>query len=246
MDMPISPDSLYQQLGHLISNVPEMPLDGDPLQTEDHIWLGKLAALAQQSGEVADHTRLKIVIDTYNRTLRPYTWLSEVMGIAYRLLALAEVQASSAVQGTFIPAGNTFDGLAAVGKVLQTATHDVLIVDPYMDEKALTTFGVLVPEQVKLRLLADSANVKPSLTPAKAAWVQQYGDARPVEARITASRTLHDRLIIVDRESTYVLGQSLNAFASRSPTSIVKVDLETSSLKVAAYETIWLSSSAMA
>jgi hypothetical protein len=36
-----------------------------------------------------------------------------------------------------------------------------------------------------------------------------------------------------------VLTQSLNAFATRAPASIVRVDEETALLKIAAYQAIW-------
>jgi hypothetical protein len=45
--------------------------------------------------------------------------------------------------GAFIPAGNAFDAMAAIGSVLRTAKQGVFIVDPYMDEKALTDFAPL-------------------------------------------------------------------------------------------------------
>jgi len=53
------------------------------------------------------------------------------------------------------------------------------------------------------------------------------------------SPNLHDRLIVVDGKIVWTLTQSLNAFAARSPASLVRVDPETAALKVAAYEQLW-------
>mgnify|MGYP001290746529 CR=1 FL=1 len=53
------------------------------------------------------------------------------------------------------------------------------------------------------------------------------------------ARTLHDRLIAVDDSIVWVLTQSLNAFATRSPASIVRVDDQTAALKIAAYADVW-------
>src|SRR4029077_2641824 len=114
------------------------------------------------------------------------------------------------------------------------AKHEVLIVDPYMDEKALIDFAPLAPEGIAIRLLADEKDHKPTLHPAQERWVQQYGKSRPLEVRLALPRVLHDRLAIVDEAETWVLTQSLNALAARSPAAVVRVDPETSGLKVAA------------
>ena len=62
-------------------------------------------------------------------------------------------------QGAFIPAGNAFDALAALSKVLRLAATDLLIVDPYMDEKTLIDYVRLANAGVTIRLLADAAYV---------------------------------------------------------------------------------------
>lgn len=165
----------------------------------------------------------------------------KIQAILFRILAVAELRAPAAARGAFIPAGNAFDAMVAVGSVLNRATSDILIVDPYMDEKALTDFAVLAPVGIELRLLADERDHKPSFRPAVERWISQYGKERPVQARLASARSLHDRLIAVDGQTTWVLTQSLNAFASRSPASIVRSDAETSALKVAAYDAMWQS-----
>jgi hypothetical protein len=159
--------------------------------------------------------------------------------IVRRALAKAELKAPATAQGSFIPAGNVFDAMAAIGKILGGATRDVLIVDPYMDERALTDFAPLVPEHVAIRLLSDLDSVKPTLRPAAARWAAQYGTSRPLAAKLAPARTLHDRLIAIDGATVWVLTQSLNAFATRSPASIVRVDDETANLKIAAYQAMW-------
>jgi hypothetical protein len=81
--------------------------------------------------------------------------------------------------------------------------------------------------------------VKPTLRPAATRWVAQYGLNRPLQVKLAPARTLHDRLIAVDDSTVWVLTQSLNAFATRSPASIVRVDDQTAALKIAAYADVW-------
>ena len=65
--------------------------------------------------------------------------------IVHEALAKAELNAPATAQGSFIAAGSTFDAFAAVGKVLAEAKTDVLMVDPYADEKVLRTTQCWLP-----------------------------------------------------------------------------------------------------
>jgi hypothetical protein len=112
-----------------------------------------------------------------------------------------------------------------------------MIVAPYLDETALTEFGVAVEDGVTLRLLSDEAACKATFAPAAKKWVAPYGAERPIEARVSAPKTLHDRAIFVDGDKAWTLTQSLKDFAKRSPAEIVRAN-DTASLKVDACELI--------
>jgi hypothetical protein len=157
----------------------------------------------------------------------------------YRALAVAEMHAPTASQGAFIPVGNAFDAVNEMSKIFGTASCDVFLVDPYMDEKVLTNFAGLVPEGLPLRLLGDPARKKPGLKPASQSWVGQYGTGRPLDVRLSQSGALHDRLILIDSSMVWVVTQSFNAIATRSPASLLKVDSDMASLKTSAYEALW-------
>jgi hypothetical protein len=154
-------------------------------------------------------------------------------------LATVEVELPTSFSGAFIPAGNVFDAMVAVDRVFKSAKTELLIVDPYLDEKILTEFALLAPTGVRLRLLCDAAGYKPSLEPASKKWTQQNGATRPLEVKAAPARTLHDRLVAVDRTSVWMIGQSFNALATRAPTSFGKSDPETAALKISAYEDVW-------
>ena len=124
--------------------------------------------------------------------------------------------------------------------MVQAATSDLLIVDPYLDEKALTDYALLAREDVRVRLLADEKAHKASLKPAAARWSIQFKGLRPLEVRLAPAKSLHDRLIIVDEATVWVLTQSLNRIATRSPASIVLAGPEVATLKVEAYSQMWM------
>lgn len=235
----IDPESLYTQLGYLIANMPDLTGPGR-LSPSTLQWMGKAYALVAAAGDGNDAARFKNASDRLNTDLVfPEPTVRDIHNVLYRALGLAELRAPMAARGAFIPAGNAFDAMIAVGKVLQTATTDALIVDPYMDEKALTDFAVQTPVAVTIRLLADTASHKPTLKPAATRWIAQYGAARPLEVKLASTRSLHDRLIAIDGAEAWTLTQSLNALAARSPASLVRVDAETGALKISAYEDMW-------
>lgn len=235
--MIMTPEALYLQLGRLVADMPDFG-DSGRISNEINAWLGRARALIEQIDDVADLVTFKVAAQNLTGPLREQN-LQAIKSIVYGALARAELAAPLSVQGAFIQAGGTFDAFVAFGKAVESATRDVMIVDPYADEKALTDFAILTQESVAVRILADVEDRKATLKPATERWRIQHGELRPLEVRLAPKKALHDRLILVDGKLVWTLGQSLNAIAARAPTSIVRVDPETAALKVAAYENLW-------
>jgi hypothetical protein len=167
----------------------------------------------------------------------------QIAAVVHRAMARVERFVPVSIGGSFIPAGNSLDAMAAVAKVLGKAKADVLIVDPYMDEKALTDFAPTAPEGVQIRLLADEKFRKPALAPAVTRWRTQFGARRPLTARLSPPSALHDRAIFLDGAEVWLVSQSFNSIAAGSPATITKIlDVETATLKLGAYEAIWSAS----
>jgi hypothetical protein len=241
--MALDPESYYRHLGRLIEGMPDLS-SGAPYSSEVHVWLGRADALISESGDLQNQVVWRAAVQRLNSAAYANS-VETLKTVLYRSLAAAELRAPASAQGAFIPAGNAFDAFAAMSKVLQTATADVFVVDPYMDEAALTEFGGAVPNGITLRLLADTAHVKPTLEPAARRWISQYGATKPLSVRLAAPKTLHDRAILIDHKTAWTLTQSLNAFAKRSPAEIVRAD-HTAQLKIDAYETIWTAAQVIA
>lgn len=236
-------ENLYRQLGRLLETMPDLRTC-DPMSANIKQWLGRAYVLVKETGEIADTISIKNDIDKLESIypLQRSAAVSSIHSIIYRALAAAELAAPAGLSGTFIPIGNSFDAFSAISKILAIAKMDVFIIDPYMDEVTLTEFGTAVPENIKLRLMADKNDHKATLKPAAQNWIKQYGAKRPLSVRLAPPRVLHDRAIFIDNITAYNLTQSLNAFAKRSPAEIIKAD-DTAALKIAAYREIWESSS---
>lgn len=235
-EMKLDPATYYRMLGRIIEEAPNIP-PNKPLSPDARKWLGRVDALVLQSGDIADRMDLRVAMG-FIETNREYG-MSAVFSVLYRVLAAAELKAPPSERGAFIPVGSGFDAFAALGRILSEAKTDVFIIDPYLDETALTDFAVAVPQGVPLRLLADDNGFKPTLAPAVKRWIAQHGSARPLSARLAPARSLHDRAILVDGGQAWTLTQSLAHFAQRSPAEIVNVGGELAALKIVAYEKIW-------
>jgi len=142
-----------------------------------------------------------------------------ILTVLHRALARAENRMPAGARGGFIAAGSPFDALASVGKVLSTATSDTLIVDPYADERLLTDYALLAPESIGLRILTDKAAHKPALKPAAERWTQQHGTKRPLQVRLAASKTLHDRSLSTQRRCGSSANPSTSWRNERTPAS---------------------------
>jgi hypothetical protein len=123
--------------------------------------------------------------------------------------------------------------------VLTTAKADVLLVDPCADAKALTDYAVLASDEVTVRLLADEADHKASLMSAAQRWTQQFGDGRTLMVRLAPANMLHDRLILVDNATAWILGDSFSNLAGRAHTSLVRMPAEAAADKIAACAAAW-------
>jgi hypothetical protein len=237
-----SPEALYQQIGSLLASVPDLT-DFDAnwnLPDATMAWLGRASALIH-AADPLDIKSIKFDVAAENlvKTLNPSSQARQIILILNMVLAKLEAQVPAASRGAFVSAGDEFDAIAALASILSEGKADVLIVDPYMDERALMDFGVLVREGVQLRLLSDEATHKPGLKPAADRWIAQYAHTRPLAIRIAPARSLHDRLIVVDSTVTWILTQSLKDFAKRSHAVIQRGDPELAKMKIEAFSALW-------
>ena len=239
--MTTGPEALYQQLGHLVAEMPD--LARGEITPQVLLWLGRAQHVVNQV-DPQDGRLFKVEADNLGiNTLRPQNAHS-IASRVYRALAYVEALIPAPSQGAFIPVGADFAVLQAVAKALEAATRQVMFVDPYLDHTVMTDFAPTVPSGVSIRLLTDSQYPRwmAALKPAVERWNSQFGADRRAEALATHPRALHDRLMVVDGQTVYTLTQSIKDFAARSPGTLVRLNQELATLKVAAYEELWNSS----
>jgi hypothetical protein len=234
--MKLTPESLYLQLGQLVADTPD--LNTGPITPEIYQWLGRAHALVDVSGIGIDAISFSSAADHLTSQLRSMN-AQKIMAIVYRALAKAELNAPATIRGAFITAGSAFDAFAAIGRVFERATTDVYIIDPYADNKCLSSFAIQAREGVRIKVLGSAGKSAPTLKPAIGPWKEQYGEKRPLEVKFAKPKALHDRLIFVDNKEAWSLTQSFSGFAAHSPASIIRIDPDLAAMKLEAYEDLW-------
>lgn len=235
----MSAADLYLKLTHLAETAPNLTV----APTKDtRLWLAQVRAAIKETDDGANLASFEAAMLMYDSAARARV-ADTILQTLYNAIAHENRNAPASVQGAFIPTGNAHDAVTAVGKILGGAKTSVLLVDPYADASILDSYALFAPEGVSIEVLTDSNSAKPTLKPAAEAWQKQYASARPLTVRLSAPKALHDRLIVIDQSTTFTVGQSFNALAARSPTSIVRItDADTSKLKIEAYRQIWSAS----
>lgn len=152
----------------------------------------------------------------------------------------------SAGHGAFIATRSPFDVFTELTRVVRAAQSEVLIVDPYVNAIALTDIAIAAHEGVHIRILGDRAGTKASLAPAASRWQAQYKAARPLEVRLARDKSLHDRLLLIDRTQVWNLSQSIADFARKSPASIERSDAAIEKEKTVAYLGVWAGATPLA
>jgi hypothetical protein len=239
-------DLIFRQLVALLSDMPDLRSLTETMGTPDETlqWLAKAQALTNAMPFPNNGPELNIAVSMLISSKGAEQYAARIKVTLLKTLEEARLQVPAATSGAFITAGNEFDAIAALTKVFASATTDILVVDPYMDESVFSDFAVLALEGVNINLLTDAKSAKPGLEPSRDRWIKQYASQRPLELRFAPDRTLHDRVIIVDGNAAWILTQSLKDFAKRSPATVQRADGELAALKVEAYRTIWNTSAA--
>ena len=234
--MSMTPEELYFELGRLLAEMPDLATG--PITPEINRWLARAGALVESSGSLAEIIQLRVARNEFDGPVRARK-AQTIAEIVHRSLAMAEANAPPAVQGAVIAVGDSLDAYKAVRKVLVTAKTDVLFVDPYADAKILADYAVLAPEKLNVRLLADGAGYKPSLKTAAQRWARQLANHRTLMVRLAAANTLHDRLILVDGGTVWILAHSFGSLAKSAHTSLIRMRPEAAARKIAVYAEIW-------
>jgi hypothetical protein len=108
-----------------------------------------------------------------------------------------------------------------------------MVVDPYLDDQVFDTYISGIGHSVTVKLLTTKTGDQ--FGPALDRYQAQH--SQDIQAR--KSKSIHDRVVMIDGRSCWVLGQSINNAAKSKPTYIAPLSLDTAAEKIRTYQGIW-------
>jgi hypothetical protein len=238
------PEQLLALLEAAIREAPPFVYQ-EELTDSDMRWLGRADALLEASGGVPALVSFR----TARHSLGGYNHSREKLLIPlHDAYSRMELFVPAALQGAFIPGGDTWNGYAAIVKIMQLECDDLLVVDPYLNSVIYTDLAPHTVAKKGVRCITSRRTENhAALFASSKKWLSDPISAnRPVEVRYAPSSTLHDRLIIVDEKQVWLVSQSLKDIAKRSPASVSRADGELAEMKVRHYNDLWLKSISIA
>jgi hypothetical protein len=234
---PLTPEQVLALLKAAIEEAPAFQYEG-PLTESDLRWLGKADALLEASGPMLALTSFRMARSSL-KTMRHDR--NSVMMPLYDAYGRAELLTPMENRGAFIPAGDTWNGYAAIVKLIQRPCDDLLVIDPYINSSFFIDFTPLAEAKKLVRCLTvNRTENHVGLMAAIGKWSRDpISSIKPVEVRYAPARALHDRLIIIDGKEVWLITQSLKDIALRSPASVSRAEPDIGLMKMQHYEDLW-------
>lgn len=134
-----------------------------------------------------------------------------------------------ASQGVYVP-GDEYGFYRDLSALVQAATSDVLIVDPYLEEDLFNLYVSKISPVTTVRILSNriGANVE--------TVTRKYSTNRSIQLR--SSPDIHDRVVFLDLRG-WVIGQSIKDAAKKKPTYMVELNEPSLTSARNAHATIW-------
>ncbi len=190
-----------------IFSMPGMPVD-------DSTKVGVKAILSELQNQLLGLAQgwLDRLAASHPTTPKPRPLVSEIESLAAawssEIDLLFHAANASEERQVILRAGETLNANLVLRRIFQSAQSSIEISDPYLGDRLFALLSAKQP-QVSIRIL--SASVTPVDRQTATDFKKQYGG---LELREQKSG-MHDRFIIIDRSSAYVVGHSLKDLGSK-------------------------------
>lgn len=226
----MNPAVLLAELQVMANSTPDFATY-TPNSTEQFQWLGRTHALLERWNSL-DAVSFGVTAGFLGVESTRSNNVTKLMVTLHRAIADLQLDAPSSPDQAFGP-GAVYDFFKALKDLLGSATSSLMVIDPYLDAEVFDAYLSSVPTTVSIRLI--STGVSDDLVHALGKYRTQHKGA--IELRKT--RQIHDRVVIIDDRSCWVLGQSIKDAARSKPTYIAPLSPDTSAEKVRNYSRIW-------
>ncbi len=199
---------------------------------ENFSWLGRAAAALEAWNKVKG-AMAKLDIDNIQspRLQQHAEGLRKTQTIIHQAIHELRMKTTGPLS-VAVGSGGVFDYFDEIRKILESATEDVLFIDPYLDAEFVSRYLPHIKDGVSVRLLGG-AKLK-TLLPA----VEAYSTQSNHSIEVRSAQGFHDRYIFIDHGSCYQSGASFKDGAKKSPTTLTQITDAFSAMQ-GTYEEIW-------
>lgn len=232
MNPNISNEQFFSEFDSLIRCMPE--INKLHVNTPENLeWLGLASALVMLADPVRG-TMFKGKVDQLsNIMLNPIEVARSVIVTLQQFRNEYRIKSAGPLTMAFSP-GMQFDYFDEVRKILETASSDLLIVDPYLGADFVSRYLPHVKKNVSIRLMIE--NQITQVQSAVTLFSQQYGNS----IEIRKSTNMHDRYMFIDGRECFQSGATFKDGASKSATTLTQI-IDAFDAVRNIYETAWTS-----
>lgn len=199
---------------------------------ENFAWLGRAAAAI-----TLWKPHKSIQVEGYISDIQQTLGAGAAKGYSNVLIILHQARADLMMQlepqtNVAIDQGQVFAYFDQIRKILELATSDIFIIDPYLDAEFVSRYLTYADKGIRIRLL--TTHKLANLLPAISVFALERAGALEVKHR----DNLHDRFIIIDGANCYQSGASFKDGGKNAPTTIVEIADAFNGVK-GIYEDLW-------
>jgi hypothetical protein len=212
---PLSPAQLAAGFDALLRAMPERKtLHFDNAANAE--WLSEAAALAMMFDPVRAIGLRSEIDRLYGYAADPRSGVQRIILTVQQMKAECRMRSAGPMTIAF-ESGQQFDYFDEIRKILESATSDVLVIDPYLGADFISKYLPHIKGDVQIRLLVENQITQVRTT--VEAYVAQYG----ANVEVRKSSGMHDRYIFIDKKECYHSGATFKDGAVKSPTTLTQI-----------------------
>ena len=150
----------YTNVEALIDTAPDLStccLTDREVQT----WLAQVHRVIQ-AHDPLEAARARVVMDNLGNNLLRSLKAQTIMNSLHRALVQMEPNVRA---GAFIPQGNLFEAFVQITAIFQSASSEVFVIDPYMDERCSAATGAALQKEQLFGCWPPKPNTRQSSSP---------------------------------------------------------------------------------
>jgi hypothetical protein len=224
---------LLLKLVYAYENIPDFGTGPIKALTPQREWLSKLGAVFGALDSIRHGATHNVNMNMLgqHRDFALNSIISHIGDAIEEIRLDLELDGESDIGSVYEP-GDVYRFFKDLKSIISEAKSSIILVDPYFNGEAFDAYLGTSPEGVKIEILSEKYmdDVKHYADKHK----QQYKS----EIILRKSKEIHDRLLIIDQEDCWIIGNSIKDAAKKS-TYLIPLSPIIASSKIDIYGQIW-------